>query len=133
MNRMRGRRGQIDMRRLLLRIALICPLVALAVFLPGDSGSGDEDLVRGGSGAQASFEDELLIVPRRGWSTDFSRHSVPLIEFQAGGPGREGIPAIDRPRLTTVRAASRWLQPREPVIEVVAGGGGPAHSPPNPG
>jgi hypothetical protein len=47
---------------------------------------------------------------------------VPLIQFEPGGPGREGIPAIDRPRLTTVRAASRWLRTREPVIEVVAGG-----------
>ena len=122
MNRVRGRRGQIDMRRLLLRIALLCPLVALAFFLPGDSDSGDEDRVRGGSGAEASFEDELLIVPRRGWRTDFSRHAVPLIQFQPGGPGREGIPAIDRPRLTTVRAASRWLHPREAVIEVIAGG-----------
>jgi hypothetical protein len=82
------------MRRRLLRIALVCPLVALAVFLPGDSGSGDQDRVRGGSGDQSSFEDELLIVPRRGWRTDFSRHAVPLIQFQPGGPGREGIPAI---------------------------------------
>jgi Protein of unknown function (DUF3179) len=120
MNPMRGRRGQIDMRRLLLRIVLVCPLVALAVFVPGDS--GDEDLVRGGSGTEASFEDELLIVPRRGWRTDFSHHEVPLIQFQPGGPGREGIPAVDRPRLTTVRGAGRWLDPREPVIEVVAGG-----------
>ena len=47
---------------------------------------------------------------------------MPLIEFQSGGPGRDGIPAIDRPRLTTVQAASAWLAPREPVIELVVGG-----------
>ena len=112
------------MRRRPLRSALVCLLLlALVVGLRGAaSGPGEGGVVRSGSGSEGSFEDELLIVSHRGWRTDFSRHEVPLIQFRPGGPGRDGLPAIDRPRLTTVRAASRWLRAREPVIEVVAGG-----------
>jgi len=56
-----------------------------------------------------------------GWKTDFSRHSVPLSEFQAGGPGKDGIPALDRPRFAPV-PATRYLKPKEPVIELELGG-----------
>jgi hypothetical protein len=56
-----------------------------------------------------------------GWSTDFRRHTVPLSEFMAGGPGKDGIPAIDRPRF--VRASvTQYLEPQEPVIELVVNG-----------
>ena len=30
-------------------------------------------------------------------STDFDKHSVPLSEIISGGPGKDGIPAIDKP------------------------------------
>jgi hypothetical protein len=50
-----------------------------------------------------------------GWQTDFSRRTVPLTEFSGGGPGRDGIPAIDRPRFTAVDDVD-FLEPREPVI-----------------
>jgi len=33
-----------------------------------------------------------------GWSTDFSISSVPFDEIFSGGPGKDGIPAIDDPR-----------------------------------
>ena len=48
--------------------------------------------------------------------TDFSKHTVDLAEIQSGGPPKDGIPAIDRPRFVTVRAAREWLKPKEPVI-----------------
>src|SRR5688500_13488510 len=53
--------------------------------------------------------------PTAGWKTDFSRRAVPLAEFQSGGPGKDGIPAIDAPRLAPV-AEIRFLKPREPVL-----------------
>ncbi len=56
-----------------------------------------------------------------GWRTDFSRHTVPLSEFQSGGPGKDGIPALDRPRFAPVGKAS-YLEPQEPVIELVLRG-----------
>jgi hypothetical protein len=56
-----------------------------------------------------------------GWSTDFRRHAVPLSEFQSGGPGKDGIPALDRPRFLPA-AHVTFLRPREPVIELVVHG-----------
>lgn len=56
------------------------------------------------------------------WRTDFSRHIVPLEEIVAGGPPKDGIPAIDRPRFERVSSADRWLEDREPVIVVEHGG-----------
>jgi hypothetical protein len=36
---------------------------------------------------------------RREWpKTDFSRRTVELAEIESGGPPKDGIPAIDRPR-----------------------------------
>lgn len=32
------------------------------------------------------------------WRTDFSKRAVPLEEIVSGGPPRDGIPLIDRPR-----------------------------------
>jgi hypothetical protein len=52
------------------------------------------------------------------WKTDFSRHSVPLHEIVSGGPPKDGIPAIDRPRFVGARAAGRWLDDSEPVMVV---------------
>jgi hypothetical protein len=59
-------------------------------------------------------------VPTAGWRTDFSRHFVPLSEFQSGGPGKDGIPALDHPRFAPA-AAVDWLAFREPVIQLAVG------------
>jgi hypothetical protein len=115
------------MRRGLLPPRARCLLPAVVALVAGcgdgaDSTPGAGGAARAGPATHRDPGGELLIVSRRGWRTDFSRHVVPLIEFQSGGPGRDGIPTVDRPRLTTVRAASRWLDGREPVIELVVGG-----------
>ncbi len=56
-----------------------------------------------------------------GWRTDFSKHLAPFGEFQSGGPGKDGIPAIDRPRFAAV-AATAFLTPQEPVIALELNG-----------
>ncbi len=48
--------------------------------------------------------------------TDFSKRTVALEEIESGGPPKDGIPAIDRPRFVTPAEAGGWLDPREPVI-----------------
>jgi len=48
--------------------------------------------------------------------TDFAKRTVALDEIDSGGPPKDGIPAIDRPRFVTPTAARAWLDPREPVI-----------------
>jgi hypothetical protein len=50
--------------------------------------------------------------------TDFARRTVDLAEIQSGGPPKDGIPALDRPRFVPVAAAKAWLKPKEPVIAV---------------
>lgn len=50
-----------------------------------------------------------------GWRTDFTRASVSGREFQSGGPGKDGIPAIDHPKFIPVADAT-FLDDREPVL-----------------
>ena len=50
-------------------------------------------------------------------NTDFSRSSVAFDSIMSGGPPRDGIPAIDDPRLIEVAMEAR-LDPLEPVIVV---------------
>jgi hypothetical protein len=43
---------------------------------------------------------------RREWpKTDFSKRTVELAEIESGGPPKDGIPAIDRPRFVGTPAA----------------------------
>jgi Protein of unknown function (DUF3179) len=56
-----------------------------------------------------------------GWKTNFDRHTVPLREFQSGGPGKDGIPALDKPRFLSVSKAG-FLRPEEPVIALTLAG-----------
>ncbi|MEO5589740.1 MAG: DUF3179 domain-containing (seleno)protein, partial [Gemmatimonadaceae bacterium] len=62
----------------------------------------------GGADQSASAQDV--------WRTDFSRSVVPISEIISGGPGKDGIPAIDKPEFVTVGQADRWLDGREPVL-----------------
>jgi len=55
-----------------------------------------------------------------GFKTDFCRHLVPLSQFQSGGPGKDGIPALDHPRFQRASTVD-WLASREPVIELAVG------------
>jgi hypothetical protein len=101
--------------RLNVALALAGAAVALAaVGCGGGEGPGSSPRPNG----SASSDDELA-VPTAEWATDFSRHSVPLSEFQSGGPGKDGIPSIDVPMFVSVEEAGDWLSEREPVIELV--------------
>jgi hypothetical protein len=67
------------------------------------------------------FEDELN-VSSSGWATDFFRHTVQLDEFLSGGPGKDGIPAIDEPTFVSVQDAEAELEGREPMVAVEVDG-----------
>ena len=47
--------------------------------------------------------------------TDFSRSSVDFAEIRSGGPPKDGIPALDSPRMIPVAEEAR-LDPAEPVL-----------------
>ena len=50
--------------------------------------------------------------------TDLSKKSIQLEELVPGGPPKDGIPAIRRPRFESVDSAAAWLAPAEPVLVV---------------
>ncbi|MBI1801813.1 MAG: DUF3179 domain-containing protein [Chloroflexi bacterium] len=50
------------------------------------------------------------------WKTNFARHSVPYVEIGEGGPPRDGIPPLDKPRFVSVGEAGAWLKDNEPVV-----------------
>jgi len=98
-----------------VRPRLLAPaLLALAVAGCGASGtpSGRDD--GAGSGEVA--------ISTAGWETDFDKHSVPLSEFQSGGPGRDGIPPVDEPKPVDQEQAEEFMDDKEPVLVAEAGG-----------
>jgi Protein of unknown function (DUF3179) len=105
--------------------------VSLAMVAAGCGGDGRSEAEK-----IPSVEEELSTLPdvgpglgeasprpnlRAGWETDFSKRSVSLGEFMSGGPGKDGIPAVDAPRFAAVEDAD-FLEDREPVIELVLDG-----------
>jgi len=55
---------------------------------------------------------------RGDWDTNFSKHSIDPSELLAGGPPKDGIPAVNDPDFIPPKKASRWLADNEPVILV---------------
>jgi hypothetical protein len=54
---------------------------------------------------------------KREWpNTDFTKRTVELDEIQSGGPPKDGIPPIDKPRFVSPAEAAAWLRADEPVI-----------------
>lgn len=63
----------------------------------------------------------LLWVGLSGW--DFANHSIPLNEIMSGGPSKDGIPAIDRPRFVPASKASRtFLEDGDRIIALAVDG-----------
>ena len=97
------------------RTAFLLLLLLLAAGVAGCGGSEAGGQSEGVDGSQE------LRISKAGWKTDFSKSTVPLSEFQSGGPGRDGIPPIDDPKPTSQIEAEAWLEDREPVLAVEVG------------
>jgi Protein of unknown function (DUF3179) len=102
-----------------VRTVLTFLLFALALLAAGCGGGRSSPSPA--AGGEATRADEGLQVSKTGWETDFAKHTVPLDEFLSGGPGKDGIPAIDRPNFVSIAEADDWLAEREPVIELEVG------------
>ena len=48
--------------------------------------------------------------------TDFTKTAVDFNEILSGGPPKDGIPAVDKPKFVSVSAAAAWLDAKEPVV-----------------
>ena len=55
-------------------------------------------------------------ISTRGWTTDFSRHTVPYNEILSGGVPRDGIRPIDSPKFESIEETDTWLGDPEPVV-----------------
>ena len=66
--------------------------------------------------------DAAAALGSEAWATDTSRRAIDLAELQAGGPPKDGIPAIDEPRFVSTEEAADWLAPQEPVVLLVLNG-----------
>ena len=51
-----------------------------------------------------------------GWKTDFSRKTIDLGEVRSGGPPRDGIPPIRRPRFVSIEVGNNVFDDLEPVV-----------------
>jgi len=99
-----------------VRPRLLAPaLLALAV--AGCGGASDTP-----SGRDDGAGSGEVTISKAGWKTDFDKNSVPLSEFQSGGPGRDGIPPVDEPKPVGQEQAEDFLDDKEPVLVAEAGG-----------
>jgi Protein of unknown function (DUF3179) len=96
-------------------------LIAAVALAAGVLAACDSDQPSTSERRSAGEPAAELQVDASGWETDFSKHSVPLSEFQSGGPPRDGIPPIDEPKPTSQADAEEWLSEREPVLVVEVG------------
>ncbi len=93
-----------------------------AVALAGCGSGGGVDLSTVGNDAGPGLgEASPPSISFSGWKTDVKRHTVPLSQFVPGGPGKDGIPALDRPRFAPARSVG-FLQSHEPLIELTVRG-----------
>jgi len=99
MKRLRPGRAQ-------LALSAVVTGLLLAAFALSACGGGPSEGVPGGEAPPGLAE---------GFTTDFSKHSVPLDDFVGGGPPKDGIPSIDDPKFLTVSEADDFLADPEPV------------------
>lgn len=52
------------------------------------------------------------------WNTNWNKHSIPYSELLSGGPARDGIPPLDKPKFVTIKQAKTFLKDDEPLIFV---------------
>jgi hypothetical protein len=66
----------------------------------------------------AFAQDELSEITKAypDWKTNFDKRSIDISELMAGGPPKDGIPAIFKPKFETQEQAAEWLDDKEPVI-----------------
>jgi hypothetical protein len=117
-------------RTLVRALAVLLVLVAAGCGGGADEARDEEKLAEASAEVDELLEKEGPLVglgesspppaDSSEWRTDFSKRLVPLSDFQAGGPPKDGIPAIDRPHFTRVDEVD-WLEEREPVIVVEVG------------
>jgi len=55
------------------------------------------------------------------WGTNWNKRTIEFNELLSGGPPRDGIPPIDKPKFVDVQNAKSWINDNEPVVFVKIG------------
>ena len=55
------------------------------------------------------------------WGTNWNKRTIEFNELLSGGPPRDGIPPIDKPKFVDAFSAKSWIKDNEPVILVKIG------------
>ncbi len=107
------------------RVSYLAALVAAGAVIAaacGGNAAVDQPADGGDDASLATAEDRTEEFRNRfglAWpNTDFAKHAVEPAELVSGGPGKDGIPAIDEPTFVSVDEAASFLDDREPVIVV---------------
>ena len=71
---------------------------------------------------QEVAQGELPSYTRRGWNTDFTRHSVSYDEIIPAGPPKVSRPSVDDPKFHKVADAPAYMKDDEPVLSLELNG-----------
>lgn len=115
-------RNRNSVKSMIRRIFAGISLLAASLLLPVTACNSTQGT--GGPRGGPPVADTVRLLPpeppperaEHEFRTDFSRHTVSYAEIFSGGPPRDGIPSIDRPRHISVAEADTWLRPEEQVI-----------------
>ena len=100
-----------------LEKGLSLPLFGMIIIALFTIGYGAVNPSLGQTALRAPETCQLSKRLQRGWAdTDFTRCTVDLAEIRSGGPGKDGIPAIDAPVFMAIAEAE--MNDREPVISL---------------
>lgn len=118
------------MNRIAIGAAVAALGLAAAVALPNLTptpapASAQEDSAAGDFVPERPGQIEDPGTPRfntSGWLTDFSISAVPFDEIFSGGPGKDGIPAINLPQFESIEDARPWVTGAGPVIALEVDG-----------
>ncbi len=103
--------------------SFIVALGLVAVLLAPSLQGSTPPVVAQGDGEGAPDLSQLR-VNTGGWATDFSKvdPDVDLTQFLGGGPGKDGIPAINDPVFESIESAREWIDGQAPVIALELNG-----------
>jgi hypothetical protein len=103
--------------RLFIPVAAVVAVALLAIVLL-EEGFLEAGFPKAGAANRDGGPESLVRSWAQEWPrTDFSKHSVDMGEILSGGPPKDGIPAIDRPRFVSADKV-RGLGGDEPVISL---------------
>ncbi|MFQ5690576.1 MAG: DUF3179 domain-containing protein [Gemmatimonadota bacterium] len=104
---------------MILRTLVLASLTIPLAALPAHGQSGSAPSARAGVD---SAHVARLLRGRDRWKTDFSRIAVSPSEIVSGGPPKDGIRSIDRPKFVSAADADGWLDDADPVMVIEHGG-----------